>query len=180
MPNLFNEYAEEKRRADGESKFSNTSGLYPLGAHGRLNTYALFADLGLRVLGHQGRLGMVLQTGLATDAPMENFWRFLVRERRLVGFIDFENKKRMFPDVHPEQKFALVSFAGSPQQRDAPAVGFWLQDVGELKQADKVYELNLGDLERFSPNTGQPLLTRRRSDVDVLRRISPNRRSVGT
>ena len=172
MPNLFGEYVQEKRRADAENKFFNTSGLYPLGARGRLNTYALFADRGLHILARRGRLGMVLQTGLATDAPMEDFWNFLVRERRLVGFIDFENRKHIFRDVHPEQKFALVSFTGSPQQDSPPAiVGFWLQDVEELKDTNKVYEMDTGDLERFSPNTGQPLLTRRRSDVDILRRI---------
>lgn len=172
MPQLFEEYSQQKRKADGEGRFFNASGLYPLGAQGRLNTYALFANLGLRLLCPKGRLGMILQSGLASDAPMEDFWRFLVRNRLLVVFIDFENKKRIFQDVHPEQKFALVSFTGSPQQNGSPmTVGFWLQEIEELKDATKVYELEIEDLERFSPNTGQPLLTRRRSDVDVLRRI---------
>jgi len=171
-PNLFAEYAAEKRKADGENKFFSASGFYPLGAQGRLNTYAIFANLGLHLLAPLSRLGMVLQTGLATDAPMQEFWNFLIRERRLVRFIDFENKKRIFHAVHPEQKFALVSITGSPQSKEARAtVGFWLQEVTELSDKEKVYDLDTDDLVRFSPNTGQPLLTRRRSDLDILRRV---------
>jgi hypothetical protein len=171
-PQLFEDYSWEKRKADCEGKFFSAAGLYPLGAQGRLNTYALFANLGIRLLHLRGRLGMVLQSGLACDAPMEDFWRFLIKDSRLVAFIDFENKNRIFQDVHPEQKFALVSFTGSPRVDNAPiTVGFWLQAIRDLKDTDKVYGLNIDDLEQFSPNTGQPLLTRRRSDVDVLRRI---------
>ncbi|HVB57997.1 MAG TPA: DNA methyltransferase [Candidatus Acidoferrales bacterium] len=172
MPTLFSEYAQEKRRADAENKFFIESGSYPLGAQGRLNTYALFANLGLRIVSSKGRLGMVLQTGLATDAPMEEFWRFLIRERRLVTFVDFENKKRIFRDVHPEQKFALVTMTGDSQPKDKRVrVGFWLQQISELSDPEKVYEFDTEDLVLFSPNTGQPLLTRRRSDLEVLRRI---------
>ena len=171
MPTLFSEYAREKRRADAENKFFIESGSYPLGAQGRLNTYALFANLGLRIVSSKGRIGMVLQTGLATDAPMEEFWRFLIRERRLVTFVDFENKKRIFRDVHPEQKFALVTMTGDSQPKDKRVrVGFWLQEIWN-SVTRKSYEFDTEDLVLFSPNTGQPLLTRRRSDLEVLRRI---------
>jgi hypothetical protein len=169
---LFEEYSKEKRKADCEGKFYSAAGLYPLGAQGRLNTYALFSNLGIRLLALNGRLGMVLQSGLASDAPMEDFWRFLIRDLRLVAFIDFENKRRIFQNVHLEQKFALVSFTGSPRASTAPVrVGFWLQSIDDLQDTDRVYELRVDDLDRFSPNTGQPLLTRRRTDLGILRRI---------
>jgi hypothetical protein len=171
-PELFTLYAAEKRKVDAENKFLIESRNFPLGARGRLNTYALFANLAFRLIAPHARMGMVLQSGLATDAPMEEFWRFLIKERRLISFIDFENKKRIFQDVHPEQKFALVTIAGQTQAKGMHAkVGFWLQDVAGLSDAEAVYDLNSEDLDQFSPNTRQPLLTRRRSDLDVLRRI---------
>ncbi len=172
QPKLFEEYTEEKEKSDYEAKFYKESGLYPLGARGRLNTYALFANLGLRLLSKNGRSGLVLQSGLASDAPMEDFWRYLINERRLIAFIDFENKNRIFQAVHPEQKFALVSFAGSSRKVGDPImVGFWLKDINELSNDSKVYELDTDELQKFSPNTGQPLMTRRQSDVSLLRKI---------
>jgi len=172
QPRLFEEYTSEKQKVDFEARFFKESGLYPLGARGRLNTYALFANLGLNILCEKGCSGLVLQSGLASDAPMEDFWKFLVKERRLITFIDFENKNRIFQDVHPEQKFALVSFAGCSREIDAPiSVGFWLRKIEELHDKNKVYDLDTKDLSTFSPNTGQPLMTRQSSDVELLRKI---------
>lgn len=171
-PEMFAEYQAAKRASDAEGGFFKGSGLFPLGARGRLNTYALFANLGLGLLASEGRLGMVLQTGIAIDAPMEDFWRFLVRDNRVVSLFDFENKELLFPDVHPEQKFALVTLTGRPRTTKAGIpVGFWLHKISDLSDADRVYLLDISELETFSPNTTQPLLTRRKNDLQLARKI---------
>ena len=172
---LYEDFLDAKRTSDFENAFFSGSGLYPLGARGRLNTYALFANLGLDRLSSTGRFGMIVQTGIATDAPMEDFWRFLVDERRLVSLIDFENKRRLFNDVHPEQKFSLLTFCGHASPKGASVrVGFWLQAVEDIGDAAKVYELDLSALAIISPNTTQPILTRHRSDLEVVLRIYAN------
>jgi len=168
-PSLYDEFLAAKRESDFENAFFSGSGLYPLGARGRLNTYALFCNLGLNLLKPMGRIGMIVQTGIATDAPMEDFWRFIVDESRLVSLIDFENKYRIFPDVHPEQKFSLLTLCGNARSKgSAVRVGFWLQAIDELNDHSKVYDLELDALALISPNTAQPILTRNRSDLGVV------------
>lgn len=171
-PDIFLAYEKAKRVSDSESSFYSTSGLYALGARGRLNTYALFANLAVVILASRGCMGMVLQTGIATDAPMEDFWRFLVAEQRLVSLLDFENKKGIFQGVHREQKFALVTLTGQARPTNAPIhVGFWLAEPKDLHDTERVYVLSVADLEKFSPNTTQPLLARRKKDLEVVRNI---------
>lgn len=169
---LYNDFLSAKRGSDFENSFFSGSGLYPLGACGRLNTYALFSNLGLNLLCKSGYFGMIVQTGIAIDAPMEDFWRFLVEEKRLVSLIDFENKQRIFKDVHPEQKFSLLTFSGSARSVNSPIrVGFWLQTPNELIDETKVYELEVSALATISPNTAQPILTRCSSDLGLVLRI---------
>ena len=74
---------------------------------------------------------------------MQEFWNFLIRERRLVRFIDFENKKRIFHAVHPEQKFALVSITGSAQSKEARATVGSGCEVTELVIKRKVYDFDM-------------------------------------
>ena len=171
-PALFREYLEAKRRADGEGHFYKNSKRYPLGASGRINTYALFADLTRSLINLCGRSGVIVQTNIATDAPMEHFWRYLVESRRLCSIIDFENKERLFPSVHAEQKFCLLTIAGSSQPVEAQIrIGFWLTSPSQMSDTTRVYNLSLNELNVISPNTRQPPLCRTERDFQLLSSI---------
>lgn len=171
-PAIYGEYLQAKRESDGEAHFIKGCSYYSLGARGRLNTYAIFANLGLNLVRGHGRVGMIVQTGIAVDAPMEEFWRFLIYKRRLVSLIDFENKLPIFPDVHREQKFSLLTFEGRDRSMDvAVRVGFWLHTLDDMKDPSKVYDLEISTLQVVSPNTAQPILARRRSDLELVSAI---------
>lgn len=172
---LYYEYLNAKRAADTANLFINSSSRYELGARGRLNTYAIFTDLGISLISNSGRLGMVVPTGIAIDSPMQNFCRFIMWERRLVSLIDFENKKPIFPSVHREQKFCLLTLTGSPRSSEDPIlVGFWLTDLEQLSDNNRVYPFSLSSLTILSPNTGQPLLSRCRRDSELVSEIYQN------
>ena len=57
-----------------------------------MNTYAVFAETARTVIGPHGRSGLVLPTGIATDATTAPFFGDLVRNAKLVSFLDFENE----------------------------------------------------------------------------------------
>jgi hypothetical protein len=171
-PALFREYLDAKRRADGEGHFYKNSERYPLGASGRINTYALFADLMRSLINPDGRTGVIVQTSIATDAPMEHFWRYLVASRRLCSIIDFENRERLFPSVHTEQKFCLLTVAGSGQPMETQIrIGFWLTNPSQMSDTTRVYNLSLNELNVISPNTSQPPLCRTERDFRLLSSI---------
>ena len=69
----------ELRKAAGWSHLLRESGRYPLTGRGDINTYAVFAETARTVIGADGRSGLVLPTGIATDATTAPFFSDLVR-----------------------------------------------------------------------------------------------------
>ena len=98
---LFEEFEAAKRSAEAASQFARIpeegGGRFPLSGRGDVNTYALFAELFSRLNGSMGRSGVVVPTGIATDATTAPFFGALIDKRRLVSLFDFENRKRVFP-----------------------------------------------------------------------------------
>ena len=91
-PALYNEFHAELRKAAGWSFLLRESGRYPLTGRGDINTYAVFAETARTVIGPRGRSGLVLPTGIATDATTAPFFGDLVRNAKLDSFLDFENE----------------------------------------------------------------------------------------
>lgn len=84
------------RRADAERAFLGHSGRYPLTGRRRINTYAVFAEHDRDILAGNGRLGVILPTGIATDATTQHYFKDLVTRRSLVSLYDFENSAPLF------------------------------------------------------------------------------------
>ncbi len=74
-------------RVDGED-----GGRFPLTGRGDVNTYALFAELFASLVIQRGRAGVIVPTGIATDATTAPFFAALVDGKRLAQLIDFENR----------------------------------------------------------------------------------------
>jgi hypothetical protein len=171
-PTLLSEYLYRKDASLRQSVFFQESGRYALGCAGRLNTYPLFTEFSLQILSERSLFGLVVPTGIAIDAPMEKFWRYLTDEKMLDSIIDFENKLEIFPGVHREQRFCLLTVAKHrPNTNHSIKVGFALTRAEELSSAIKIYDLDDSDLELVSPNTGQPLLSRTNADYGIAKKI---------
>ncbi len=67
-PALFARYQTQGRFVDGLQSFLHGSGRFPTTSYGRLNLYSLFAELAAGFLRGDSRLGMILPSGIATDA----------------------------------------------------------------------------------------------------------------
>ena len=99
-----------------------------------MNTYAVFAETARTVIGPHGRSGLVLPTGIATDATTAPFFGDLVRNAKLVSFLDFENEascsaapsiirsaSACSPSAAAQARVNLASFAfGTRYMRDLP------------------------------------------------------------
>ncbi|PXY27887.1 Eco57I restriction-modification methylase domain-containing protein [Prauserella muralis] len=164
---LFGEYAVAKRKVYAESHFLRRSGRFPLTGQGNLNTYAVFCETAKIIAGPRGRSGVIVPTGIATDARTQYFFKDLVERGSLAALYDFENAAPLFPGVHRSFKFCLLSLAGRAAREPAARFAFFVHDPVELDEADKTFSLTPEEIKLLNPNTGTCPVFRSRRDAEI-------------
>ncbi|MFF4343818.1 Eco57I restriction-modification methylase domain-containing protein [Kitasatospora sp. NPDC001540] len=163
---LHAEYIADKRLSDGFAHLARWSGRFPLAARGKLNTYPLFAEAASHGIALRGRFGLVLQTGIATDATTAPFFSDLVRSKRLVSFLDFKNEAWVLSrDVHHSTRFCLLTVTGREEQvREASfAFGTWYMEDLPARQ----FTMPLEEILLVNPNTGNLPVFESRRDAEI-------------
>jgi Eco57I restriction-modification methylase len=149
---VHGEFQAELRVADGWSHLLRESGRYPLTGRGDINTYAVFAEAGRTILGPRARVGMVLPTGIATDAPTQYFFKDLVRTSTLASIYDFENEEKVFPGIDHRVRFCLWTGSGRAAPIDEISLAFRLRQASQIH--DRRFVLAPDDITLLNPNTG--------------------------
>ncbi|WP_327748016.1 Eco57I restriction-modification methylase domain-containing protein [Streptomyces europaeiscabiei] len=164
---LYTEFEEAKRKAEGESHFLRNGGRYLLTGRGDINTYAVFSETDRLLTGPRGRMGVIVPTGIATDATTQFFFKELVQTGALVALYDFENSAPLFPGVHRSFKFSILSLAGRSLREPAASFAFFLHDPSELDDSDKAFRLAPEEITLLNPNTGTCPVFRSRRDAEI-------------
>ncbi|MFD9223106.1 Eco57I restriction-modification methylase domain-containing protein [Streptomyces sp. NPDC060064] len=163
---LHAEFIAARRLAEGVSHLLRDSGRYPLTGRGDVNTYAVFAETASRGIGAHGRFGIVLPTGIATDATTAPFFSDLVRTARLASFLDFENEAFILSrDVHHSVRFALLTVTGVSERVNRASFAFgtrYIEDLDSRRFAMPPEEILL-----VNPNTGTLPVFRSRRDAEI-------------
>ncbi|PZH17196.1 restriction endonuclease [Streptomyces sp. NTH33] len=164
-PDLFAEFTAAKRQAEGESQFLRLSLRYPLTGRGDINTYAVFAETDRMMTGPRGRMGVIVPTGIATDATTQFFFKDLVVKGQLAALYDFENEEKIFPGVHNQTRFCLLSLAGTGSPDSDISLVFKVRQVDQIDQ--RRFTLRPEDISRINPNTGTCPIFRTRRDAQI-------------
>jgi hypothetical protein len=164
-------WLEYQRKIEGCVHIIKRSGGFPLSEKGKLNTYSVFLELSWRRLRLRGRVGMIVQTGLVIDDSNKDLASALVAQGSLISVYDFENKKLFFPDVHPEQRFALVTVQDEKTSTAITDFSFWLLQIEDLSDENRHFRLSREDLSRISPNTGACPTFRTNLEAEVITRM---------
>lgn len=177
-PALWAEYRRALHIAESISRFLRGSGHYPFTGRGDINTYSVFAERLRALLTPGGRAGVILPTGLATDATNQFFFADLVEQEQIISLFDFENREGIFPGVHRSYKFCLLTLRGnlpSPWGRGAGGEGitlsFFATRAEHLRDPRRVFSLTRADIARINPNTRTLPVFRTRQDADLTRAI---------
>ncbi|MFF4242699.1 Eco57I restriction-modification methylase domain-containing protein, partial [Actinomadura geliboluensis] len=166
-PDLFANFGMAKRQAEAESHFLRLSGCYPLTGRGDINTYAVFSEHDRTILGPHGRLGIIVPTGIATDATTQHFFRDVVEGNSLASLYDFENRQPLFRDVDSRLKFSLLTLTGRAEQAIKADFAFFLHDPTELETPLKRFSLTPEEITLINPNTGTCPVFRSRRDAEI-------------
>ncbi|MFC3494439.1 Eco57I restriction-modification methylase domain-containing protein [Glycomyces rhizosphaerae] len=166
-PRLHASFLAAKRESSGSAHFLKSSGRCPLTAMGDINTYSIFAETDRTITGPRGRTGVIVPTGIATDATTQRFFRDLVESKSLAALYDFENSAPVFPDVHRSFKFCILSIAGPAAREEVARFAFFLHDPAELDDASKSFNLYPEEILLLNPNTGTCPVFRSRRDAEI-------------
>lgn len=163
-------FTTTKREAEATSEFvrvvGEDGGRFVLTGRGDVNTYALFAEFFSNLARTQA--GVIVPTGIATDATTAPFFAHIVEQRRLARLIDFENRAGLFPAVHSAMKFTLLTLG-----RDVPQANFtfYLTKAAQLAEPVRNFTLSPADIAAINPNTHTAPVFRSRADAELTARI---------
>ena len=142
------------------------TGRFRLTGHGDINTYAVFAETARNVVSPSGRCGMVLPTGIGTDATTAQFFSDVVKKSALVAFLEFENEAWLLSRaVHHSFRFCLLSMTGSGHKVREVSVAFGVRYIADLPE--RRLRVRPRDLLLVNPNTGTMPLFRSPLDARI-------------
>ncbi|MEU2073434.1 DNA methyltransferase [Streptomyces sp. NPDC013489] len=162
---LYTEFEAAKRRSEGEKHFLRASDRFPLTGRGDINTYAVFTESDRALTGPRGRTGVIVPTGIATDATTQFFFKDIVTKGQLAALYDFENEDKVFPEVHNQLRFCLFMLRGSGSLHEPIPMVFKVRQPEQI--ADRSYLLAAEDILAMNPNSGTCPVFESRRDAEI-------------
>ena len=182
-----------------ESFFFRNSGFYPHQYKGDINLYKLFLERFFWLIREEGRMSIIVPSGLYTDEGCKELRRMFLENSRIEFLIGIENRQGVFP-IHKSFKFTLLStqkkkqegnyrfkagfFIGSRPKNakneilDAETIlkGSFAPKAEELDNLlplvlDMGLEISRGLIEKFSPDTLSIMEFKRQADINLAEKI---------
>ena len=170
-PDLYQKYIAAKDSAEKTMTYIRQCDRFPLAGKGDINTYAVFAELAHSIVSPTGRVGLLVPTGIATDKTNEDFFAKLVNSETLSGLYDFENRKKIFPDVDGRYKFSVLLFGGAKNKCESADFVFFAHTMSDIKDKKRHIELSSVDFKLLNPNTHTCPIFRSNRDANLTKYI---------
>lgn len=139
-----------------------------------VNLYKLFVEQSYNLLREGGYCGVVVPNGICTDQNTTGLRTLLFTRTEVTGLISFENRRRIFEELHPGFQFTLLTFTKGKSTTTFPAA-FSRQAIEELDHFPDpecgVLYLSADFLRRFSPETLSLGNFRSQDDVSISEKM---------
>lgn len=165
---LYEDFIAARRGAEAASLYAHDSGRYPLTGVGDVNTYALFAESFFTAISSNGRAGFIVPSGVATDDSTKYYFQAISQNGRLASLLGFDNAKRIFPAVHPDTPFSLVTLG--PKTDKAELVHYAL-GVEEATDPRRRFTLTPDEFRLINPNTRTCPVFRSQRDAELTKKL---------
>ncbi|MEA5537071.1 hypothetical protein VB691_24035 [Crocosphaera sp. XPORK-15E] len=129
----------------------------------------MFAETVRKLINTDGRLGVIVPTGIATDATCQNFFGDLIQKENLSNLYDFENRKKLFSAIASEIKFTLLGISGKATQNTD--FSFFLTQAKQIEDKSRVFQLSPKDIALMNPNTLTCPVFRTKVDAELTKKI---------
>lgn len=158
---------------------------------GDLNYYKLFLERDLELLKAQGVMSLLIPSGIQTDDGTADLRRLILTQYRLLQLYSFENKGyqemvngseirvKLFPDVHPQFKFSILSVKKEQAVRQDQMFNakFYLHHPDGLDTKPIRYSQQM--VEKFSPDNLSIMEFRTEDDYRLCAKIRADHALLG-
>ncbi len=174
-PALWERYTTAQKNAETTlAHVRSKAAGFPLTGRGDVNTYMLFAELARKIVSPTGRVGLLVPSGIATDATTQQFFADLIETKTLTALFDFENREMIFPDVDGRFKFSVLLINGLEVKTEVAQFVFFAHRIEDLDDKNRHIELSPKDLKLLNPNTRTCPIFRTRKDAELTKRLYRN------
>ncbi len=167
-PDVWKKYQVTKRGIEAGNQFFRTSGRFILTAVGKLNLYALFAELAKLARNNTGTVGILVPTGIATDDSTKAYFAEITSKNSLVSLFDFENREALFPGVHRSYKFCLLTLG---KTKKAAKLAFFATQTSQIKDHRRCFSLTAKEFDLINPNTHTCPVFRSQQDAELTKKL---------
>jgi len=152
-PILYKEYNDALNKTNKSINFFKSSQVYKYGNEGLLNTYPLFTELVVNFINENGKAGLVVPSGFFGDDTISPLFQFCVKNDFLDTVFDFDNSKKIFPSVHMQTRFSLVTFGKKNKINKGFQAKFYLTDPLDVSRKEiKLLHFDYAILKKLNPN----------------------------
>jgi len=167
---LHKKWAQQRKKHKG---LADTAHPFLHQGSADLNTYKMFLELSHALLRKQGRLGMIVPSGIYTDKGTTDLRELFLSQCDWQWLFGFENREEIF-DIHRSFKFCpLIVQKGG--ETTVIRAAFMHRNVDDWEQAERyVLAYPRARVEEFSPYSKAILEIRSEQDLRVLQKIYAN------
>lgn len=160
-----------KQKIDATCNYLRNGGTLTYTGDGNLNCYRVFTEIATKICSPNGRVGLVVQTGIATDESGKEFFDYLISNGKLIRFLDFENRGEFFPDVHQQFRFCLITIGGKGDLSLKAEFGWLLRSLGEINEKGRIVQITKNDIALFNPNSSTCPIISSQNELELSRHI---------
>ena len=172
---LWTDFQKASDRIAMAAKIVRDGGVYSELNKGKINIYKVFVERAFQLLKPNGVLGLLVPSGIASDQSSSGFFRKVSSGKRIKTIIDFFNRKRdgnlFFPDVYYRYKFCAYVVGADDRHFDTATFGFFIRDVAEIADPNRVFPITDQEICAINPNTGTAPIFRSRRDKEISAKI---------
>lgn len=168
-PGIKAEHDDYARHIEEQSTFFKESGQYVMRGKGDTDLWKLFLERMVGLLAQGGRLSVVIPSGILTNDGAKALRKKLL-DMRIISIYEFENKRRIFPEVHASYKFVLLTVART-KSKPKFDVAFYLHDVASLDgktEREKFLSMPTDLARKMSPESYVIPEARSTKDMEIL------------
>ncbi len=139
------------------------------------NLFRFFVENNLLLLRKGGTLNYIIPTALWTDEGSTELRGHILDKFWLRYYYGFENRERLFPEVHASYKFGLMQIekptVSMPDDRKDISARFMLTSPSEMADPQSAYAYAMDDISVTSPHWRALMEVGSSAELDILRKI---------